>query len=257
MKKIFTYVVLMMSMCLLTACPNDDDDDEGGARANTPSKPFAGYWKIKLEKGTTNMLFYNEGKLLHNGKEFIWNYDEKNQLLSTTDNDYQWEVTLADSTAWSGIALWGSKSSVTNYRAEARETAKQILTGRDWIYNDTVWKFVSDYDSNYKLKYKSGDNERYLYNRDGFDVSSVKESIKQGRINIKAGYTDHDYSGYWTGNSQIIATVSGVCNIRIDNPYSYDNVRVTCHLTYRYVSSTGEVKSNTSKDMVLKPKARK
>ena len=190
MKKIFTYVVLFMGMCLFTACPNDDDDDDN--RGKGASTPFAGYWKIKLEKGTTNMFFYDDGKLLYNGNQYIWKYDKSSGLLSTTANDYQWEVTLTDTTAWSGIALWGSKSSVTNYRAVAEETARQILTGREWVYNDTVWKFVYDVGNfGFKLRYKSGSSENYLYSRDGFSVSSVKESLVNVRIDLTSSYMNH------------------------------------------------------------------
>ena len=242
-----------MSMCLFTACPSDDDDDDYERKGS--SSPFAGYWKIKLEKGTTYCFFYDDGKLLYNGKEYIWNYDKSTQLLSTTANDFQWEVTLTDTTAWSGIALWGSKPSVTNYRAEAEETARQILTSREWVYNDTVWKFIYDY-GNLKLRYLSGDREYHLYNRDGFNVSTVKESVADGNIVIKSSYTDYDYGGYWTGNYEIIATTSGICNFRIENPYSYNNVRVKCHLTYKY-EPKGDLRVDTSKDMVLKPKAGK
>ena len=256
MKKMFTYGVLLMGMCLFTACTGDDDDEDRSVNRVTLSSPFAGYWKIKLDQGTTNLFFYDDGKLLYNGNEYVWKYDKSTGVMSTTVNDYQWEVTLTDSMAWTGIALWGDKSSVTNYRAAAEETAELILTSRDWVCNDTTWRFAYDGGNHFTLKYKSGDTENNIYTRDGFTISSVKESLVNGRINLKSDYRNYDYSGHWTGQSEILATAYGVCDIRIDNPYSYNEVRVRCHLTYRYETET-EVRSDTSKDMILRPKSRK
>lgn len=247
MKKYFTFSMLMMSMLMFTAC-NDDNED------TPPSSPFTGYWDIKLDKGTAKMFFYDDGKLQHNGREYTWKYDKTTRLLSTTDNDYQWEVTLTDTTAWAGVALWGNKGSVTNYRADPKLTAAHILTNRKWEYNDTIWKFK--YNSGVlKLVYESGDRESHVYSQEGFGIKQAKESVVKGQINIESSYQNHDYNGYWTGSGGIIATVSGVGNIRIDNAYSYNNVRVTCHLTYRYVGSDGKVRVDTYKDMVLRPKA--
>ena len=254
MRSFISYALLLSGMILFSACSSDDDETTSSHK--TASSPFVGYWKCKMEKGTTNILFYDNGTLLWNGSEYRWNYNENTALLSTTANDYQWEVTLVDSTAWSAIALWGNKSSVTNYRAEAGVSAKQILTDRKWEYNDTVYSFTSNSDeslSKFKITYRSGDNTYFLYNRDGFNTTSTKEYIADNKIIIKSNFTDYDV-GPWTG--RITATMTGVCNMTIENPYSYDNVRVSCHLASRYTAADGTLLSTSTNDMLLKPRNR-
>jgi len=231
MKKFYVYAMLFMSMCLFTACPSDEDDD-APIRRDFTEQPFAGYWDCAKK-----MLFYENGTgiIPSSGESFVWQYDKSTRILSTTASDYQWEVTLIDSMAWTGIKLWGDRSSVTNRRIDPRKTAYLLLTDKEWISNDTIWKFSSVLDdySELKLSYseQNGFYNPFIYHHDHFcsdKLEKIKESIAEDKITV---HLSHSLSNSSTSYSKYS------CDISIDHPYSHENIKATCYVSTRHYNN--------------------
>lgn len=222
MNKYLTYAVLIMSMCLFTACPSDDDetDDYSGSKINDS---FVGFWKINGVKKSTQkkgtdvyFAFLKEGKMKistgeHNSspyskedysKWFEWSYDDKTKLLVTTasvnDISFQWEVTLIGSTQWAGIGLWEaeSASTVANPCSEYEILLTMLLTGQKWVKEDDSSKKIRtnydygfdirDYKDEYKrifpATYNIGIWEKIVYNKE-------RDSISRNYSNRDPSYT--------------------------------------------------------------------
>lgn len=225
MKNLFTYAMLFMSMCLFTACPSDDDDDVPAYNSSSVSRKLWGEWSRSINNGTTRLFFWDNGKMFYShtnqsaSSDHVWSYNETTGILATTANNLQWEVTLCDSTVWTGIALSGNKGTVTFTRSPLF-AVMVILTTRTWVssIDNSEWDSNGSYNSSW-LELSNGKTDFFIIPN---DLVKIEESILQDKLFIRE-YSSRSYSS---------ETVVYECII--DHPYSYDNVRVSCKWVPNY-----------------------
>lgn len=227
-----------MSICLFTDCSsNDSDDDAPAYNSSSVSRKLWGGWRRSINNGSTELLLWDNGKLYYkqtnqnSGSNFSWNYNEGTRILATTASDYQWEITLSDSTSWTGIALYGSKSTVKFSRASAFFSAMVALGERTWINSrdNTEWTPNNKYPET-RLNMKNG-NTRVQIIPDY--IVRIEESVAQDKIFVRQ-YSSYSYK-------QVIYECV------IDHPYSYKNIRVSCKWDPNYGDGYHS-------DMYLRPK---
>jgi len=235
--------MLFMSMCLFTACPPDDDEDNGVTAYNSSSvsRKLWGGWSSHSNNISTNLFLWDNGKMFYSrtnqsaSSNHTWNYNQTTGILSTTVNNMQWEITLSDSTAWAGIALYGNKSTVT-YSSNPYFSAMVVLTSRTWVNStdNSEWTPNNSYNSSW-LKLSSGKNAFYIVP----NLAKIEESKMQDKIFIR------EYS------SLTYETVVYECII--EHPYSYNNVRVSCNWVPNY-GSISDFGSGYHSNAVFRPK---
>lgn len=147
-KKLFTYVALVMSVFLLTACPSDDKEDD--YNIDTSTSRLVGYWEIENylnQKGISNtntFVLFEEGKIWYedNGKvkEGSWNYNKDTGLLATTAqwelDNWQWEITMIEDNEWAGFALWLDDKKTMLAKRKNSIRMVLLLNGTQWESDD-------------------------------------------------------------------------------------------------------------------------
>ena len=146
MKKYFPYALLMISMCIFTACPSDDDDEHETSAYNVKEK-FMGYWVVEgiknasQKKGVSvDFVLFKEGKMRIGSFDTYetWKYDETTKILATTalinDVNLQWEITIIDDNQWAGIGLWDvTRSSTVAKQGDYNNLSYFLLTNTKWV----------------------------------------------------------------------------------------------------------------------------
>lgn len=228
-------MVMIVDSCICFASCGDDNDENKvpSYNSSSTSRKLWGGWYRPANNLSQVMLLFDNGKMYfyetnQNGSyDFTWNYNDNTGILATTVGEKQWTVTLTDSTAWTGIMLWGKKESMTFKRLDALSEARIVLDKRIWvnISNGTEWT-------------PAFRNNKYYYMENGNSYiniipgnAKVYESIAQDKIFIREFYS-----------SKIIYECV------IDHPYSYENVRVSC----KWVSNYGD--GGHKSDLYLRPK---
>lgn len=216
MKKYFYYVALFMSMFLLTACPSADEDEKES------SNLFIGYWL-----GSKNIFLYEDGVMLTGNKynsnvtPSKWSYSDETKLLSTTSNGLQWEITLTDPSAWSGLDLGNNGKAVSFIRAGLDKTIDFILEG-DWENYDEpfVYNNKTYYDRINISRFKSGPYTEYgvsILTGGGSKIHSYSSYIEEKVVESK-----NQIEIYFEKSKK----TSKKGYIKICNPYSYYDVHL-------------------------------
>lgn len=247
MKKVFSYVILLVSICMFTGCSsNDSDDDVPAYNSSSVSRKLWGGWSRRENNMTTNILFWDSGKMYYSltnhasaSSKYSWQYNESTRVLATTagyqgTNEYlnlQWEITLADSTAWTGVMQYGKGSTQKFSRASSLFSAMVALGERTWINSrdNTEWTPNNKYPET-RLNMKNG-NTRVQIIPDY--IVRIEESVAQDKIFVRQ-YSSYSYK-------QVIYECV------IDHPYSYKNIRVSCKWDPNYGDGYHS-------DMYLRPK---
>ena len=251
MKKNFTFAMLLMSMCLFTACSSDNDDEVlPPYDSSSISRKLCGGWYRQQNNMTTDILFWDNGKMYYRltnhagpSSDYSWNYNDNTGILATTagyqgTNEYlnlQWEVTLVDSTAWTGIMLYGNKGTQKFSRASSLFEARTVLNARTWVNT----KDHSEWTPEPRNNYFRMSNGKVDINIIPDYYVRVDESIAQDKIFIR------EFSTSSASKNNDLSKVIYECII--DHPYSYNNVRVSC----KWVSNYGD---GYHSDLYLKPK---
>ena len=190
MKRFLSYAVLLMSMCMLTACSNDDDGNDSST--NILDYPFLGSW----EDG--KYLFMNNGKMfVEKGvyektgkysktyyvldKEATWKYEKESGILSTTYNGLQWRIGATDSTSWTGLQLGEKTASITFKRSDPINALRLIIQSRKWE-DKNGYTLDNTFTGGWL---KIGKNGNYKF--DMVLCGIVKESLKNKKIFITDG----------------------------------------------------------------------
>lgn len=209
-KKLFTYVALVMSVFLLTACPSDDKEDD--YNIDTSTSRLVGYWTIrnctsytgpngKLNYKDAYFILYEEGKIRYlnennNVKEGSWNYNKDTGLLATTaeyrSNNWQWEVSMIEDNEWAGFALWS-------------DDKKTLLAKRDNLINPDLLLGETQWESDdYKI-YVSDSGWAKGYNKGSKGYEPV---------------IDFGWGWYDQSNNEMIFEPNNHFKISISHPFS-------------------------------------
>ncbi len=154
MKKIVSYSLLFLSLCVFSACPSNGDDDNEDIDVSPtlktePTLSLYGLWSTTVTISNYKILLLSDGKMLHGNdvysmKKCSWTYDEDKKELATTgiakypignysDISMQWTLSIVDKNTWAGIGLWNNKA----YSASRVENLKEVVVG---ILNYRQWK---------------------------------------------------------------------------------------------------------------------
>jgi hypothetical protein len=180
--KILYWLGCLFLAFTVASCSGDDEVDENSIENNLSddAKIFVGYWENMGNKGY-NYFFFEDGyswSQVREGKGHYdsgyWAFDPSTKLLSTTTSgNWQWQVTLSNSEAWTGVSIGTSTP----------QTFKKV---------DTKYNYVRDLLLNSTWE-ESADST--LYFRYNSEYISLEGTINAGgpRIQIEEDDNTDDY----------------------------------------------------------------
>ncbi len=154
MKKLIAFVILLLFVFLslnFIACSSDEDKDNPQIdRPQTPednlpeeAKSFVGYWLNQGDKGV-DCLFFKDGMCwtmylerygfhTYSHRDSYWTYDASTKILATSVSDYQWQVTLSNTDAWSGLLLGSNQPQSFTKEKNKLKYMECILMNSSWV----------------------------------------------------------------------------------------------------------------------------
>ncbi|MFR3330073.1 MAG: hypothetical protein ACLTSL_07925 [Odoribacter splanchnicus] len=192
-KLLFLFTMLVFVMACGDDNDNDNSDSTPGVEPESPednlpeaSKTFVGLWINQGNKGG-NFLFFGDGvcwmMLLdtygtHNyyHTDGYWTYDASTKILATTTNQWQWQVTLSNTEAWTGLSLGSGTAQTFKKEKDQLEFMKVILYNSFWEETSDSTLTVLSYDI-----FHSHSKEKYTSNFSGFSIgNSLDAAINVG-----------------------------------------------------------------------------
>jgi len=150
MKRIAKFTVLLGMMCTLLvsgSCSSDDNDaspeNPENPEDNLPeeAKTFVGFWENQGNRGG-DFIFFEDGTCwmmpIYNGEhtesyiDGYWTYDTSTKILATTTKGWQWQVTLSNPEAWTGVSLGSNPTSQTFERKHGPKYMNIFLANSSW-----------------------------------------------------------------------------------------------------------------------------
>jgi hypothetical protein len=247
--KRFTYltqllVIAFLGFNIISCSTEDDNGPSKGPEApedNLPeeAKAFLGYWENQGNKGG-NFVFFEDGicwmtplsSSSSNKYSHIsgyWTYDNLTQILATTTNEWQWQVTLSNSEAWAGVSL--GSSTVQTFEKE-----KDPLILLKIILWSSSWKESADstLNINYYQSFTTSSDDKYTSDFSGFNIDQTINLGTARYLEVLEDETENDYTfkynlreysylgsggnsftGYWTRYS---TKVIGSGKVTLNNP---------------------------------------
>ena len=242
---ILIFMILGITASCLLSCSSDNDGDIPTNDQNKPDSPednlpeeskvFVGYWS---DQSTTtkavDFLFFSDGTgRMYNDYnstmvEGYWTFNANTAILATTMNNWQFQVTLSNNEAWSGLSL-GSTTAKTYKRGEKRKMVELLLKRSSWETADLTLKIPEG-----NSEYMSGSILPELPNG-GFNISylgylplSLSEDDNTEDYTFKYDL----YVEYYRHNSNPMegkghhSSKLGSGTITIENPYSPSKTRI-------------------------------
>lgn len=150
---IFTFLLIVPLSCCMLSCSSDNDEETQKPQTeivetpedNLPeeAKAFLGYWINQGNKGG-DFIFWSDGTCwmfplesysnhqTSYHQEGYWTYDTATKILATTTGQWQWQVTLSNSEAWTGFSLGNSKTTYTFKKADNLSFMRMVLSESSW-----------------------------------------------------------------------------------------------------------------------------
>lgn len=211
----FSRIASIVALCMFfAACSNDNDpqdndpqdqpyselDSESLAIINKHKNMRIWYGRWDWEGPTLrpDFIFYSDGtcdmvtKSLNNPPEYIngvWSYDPDSKLLSTTCNDWAWNVSILTPTEWSGIVVNGG--SMSYKRSGNLDPNEELIIGK-WIGTDG-----HDEDTELSVTFKA-DNE-YVFTKSDSCFYGIYDLNISYSTNPQRYYCDIELSGDLSG----------------------------------------------------------
>lgn len=164
-----TTVLVVLASVSFISCGSDDDDNvtppqgadgttppKGGEEVESPednlpdvARSFIGYWRnTQSLVSNRDFVFYADGTCdnywTYGGgyeKSGYWTFNEETNILATTIDTWQWNVTLSNSEAWAGI-LYGSEKS-QSYNRDDAAFVFACLNNTEWECDTLSLRFLS------------------------------------------------------------------------------------------------------------------
>lgn len=247
MKKIQNLFTLLIPLVIGTsfiACSSDDDDSTSVSESpedNLPegAKAFVGYWDdASTTISAIDFIFFTDGtgEMWHDYSDALyngyWTFDSNTSILATTMNSWQFQVTLSNDEAWTGVSL-GSSTAKTFNRGSNVNMAKMLLRGTSWSEADTLTltfpKKITHYDAYLSgtilPKLPSSSSVSYY----GYVLFSLSEDDNTDDYTFKysISYRYYRYKGTHNESTGYNTTKAGSGTITIENPYTPSKTKIT------------------------------
>lgn len=167
---IFTFLLIVPLSCCMLSCSSDNDEETQNPPTeivetpedNLPeeAKTFLGYWINQGNKGG-DFIFWSDGTCwmfplesysshqTSYHQEGYWTYDTATKILATTTGQWQWQVTLSNSEAWTGFSLGNSKTTYTFKKGDNLSFMKMMLSESSWEETaDSTMNLSEEVDTN-------------------------------------------------------------------------------------------------------------
>ena len=227
-------MILGVTASCLLSCSSDDD---GGIATNEQNKPdspednlpeeskvFVGYWDD--ESTTTkavDFLFFTDGtgRIYGNYNNTInegyWTFNANTAILATTMNNWQFQVTLSNNEAWSGVSL-GTTTAKTYRRGANLDMARALIRESSWKADDLTLIVSGDSKPSGTVLPELIGSRRYknitLLEDDNTDDYTFKYEI------------NGEYLTSYRGEEYYRSYEAGTGTIAIENPYSPSKTRI-------------------------------
>lgn len=229
------------------ACSTNDEIDSNSPEDNLPeeTKAFLGYW----ESSNDNYLFFADGicwRIPYNSynpnnftpEKGYWTYDNSTKILATTIN--QWQVTLSNPLAWTGISLVNEKVETFEKVTAPLDYIHPILTSSSWEespdsvlnieyleyrhdYNPPEYRYTSDFEG-YRIGYSINLNSaKYIEILEDNNTEDYifKYNLREFEYK-RSGGTD-----IWTGEWDLFSTeIIGSGTVELKNPKNYSELEL-------------------------------
>lgn len=183
---------LLLLVCLVTSCGKDNDPDD--PNSNLPAgvaKEFVRAWKSTT--GSLTLVFYNDGYVKQDGQYFgKWTYNKETNILATTVNNLQFQITLTSDNEWAAICI-SNNLVYTFKRITGGDLAKAILDGATAINLDdenreshcsVKFYMIDGLPGMYYVSF-SEENGEYEYDEYYVNGSGKKNWISSGKAGFK------------------------------------------------------------------------
>lgn len=228
------FLIAVLSVVSLFSCSSDDDGvDKDSIESNLPAeaKVFVGYWENQTSKGYS-YYFFEDGYCWtkarnyegHYGSTGYWTFDPATKILATTtEGNWQWQVTLSNSEAWAGVSL-GSNTT---------QTFKKEDNKYDFVYDlllYSTWEESADSTLTFMNRGNLGFNLDGTINTGGAKVIIISEddNTNDYTVTYKIGqlyYNSRRDSYYLGGNIG-----SGTIEVLNPTKLSKNQIRITGYL---------------------------
>lgn len=172
------FTPLLILLLLAVSCSKDKEpDDPSGNLPAELANNFVGAWESST--GSQTFVFFNDGYAKLNGKYFgKWTYNKDTNILATTVNNFQFQITLTSNDEWAAIGISSNKT-----------YSFKRITGANLAYAILNGATVVDLD-NKDGEYKCSINDRAF----SFDVIVGFPGMKYVKFNEDGG--EYSYIGY-------------------------------------------------------------
>lgn len=213
------------------ACSTNDEIDSNSPEDNLPeeTKAFLGYW----ESSNDNYLFFADGicwRIPYNSynpnnftpEKGYWTYDNSTKILATTIN--QWQVTLSNPLAWTGISLVNEKVETFEKVTAPLDYIHPILTNSSWEESpDSVLNIncreskTGGHLSNF-TGYRINKNINNSINLKSAEYIELKEDKNTEDYIFIYNLKKYEYVGFWN--------TIGSGTVELKNPKNYSGLEL-------------------------------